>query len=183
MAGTLPLKVIALSLIIVGCGGGAAESIKTAPMPEGGDFTGVYHSPQYGEMNLVQTGNSVVGEYRKDERAGRINGSVEGNLLKFDWIERRALVLNKPVESKGKGYFHYLIDPANNEHVLKGEWGNGDQRTGGGPWNAWKSLRAKPQLSGGSEGTESGGTGSGSQEEQTPSSEQSPKNLDPLQGL
>jgi hypothetical protein len=112
-------------------------------------------------MNLVQTGNAVVGEYKKDERSGKLNGSVEGDLLRFDWVERRALVSNKPVETKGKGYFKYMIDPSNNEHVIKGEWGIGNQMTGGGPWNGWKSLRSKPHLSEGeSEGQRaSGGTG------------------------
>jgi hypothetical protein len=155
MKKTLPIYVIGLAFV-VGCGGSVA-SIKSGPMPEGGSFSGVYHSPQYGDMNLVQTGNAVVGEYKKDERIGRINGSVEGDTLHFDWVERRALIRNKPMETRGKGYFKYMIDPSTKEHVIKGEWGVGDQMTGGGPWNAWKSLRAKPHLSEESESSESSG--------------------------
>lgn len=160
MAIRLPLGLVALTLI-VGCGGASVDAkIKPGPMPAGGDFSGVYHSPQYGEMNLIQTGNAVVGEYKKDERTGRINGAVEGDLLRFDWVERRALVANKPVETKGKGYFKYMIDPSNNEHVIKGEWGIGSQMTGGGPWNGWKSLRSKPRLSGSeSENEQTSGSG------------------------
>jgi hypothetical protein len=157
MARKLPFVLIAF-ILAAGCGGPAVEMVKAGPMPEGGDFTGVYHSPQYGEMNLVQNGNSVIGEYKKDERTGRINGSVDGDVLRFDWVEKRALVLNKPVESKGKGYFRYMIDASTKEHVLKGEWGSGNQMKGGGPWNAWKSLKAKPQLSGDLSGSQASGS-------------------------
>jgi len=132
-------------------------------MPEGGTFTGVYHSPQYGEMQLVQTGDQVVGEYTKDEREGRINGTAEGNVLHFDWTESRKLVANRPTVTKGKGYFQYIVDAANDDHVLKGEWGLGDDETGGGPWNAWKSKSSKPHLS--SESESSGGESYGEPEE------------------
>jgi hypothetical protein len=135
-------------VLAAGCGGGATAAIKANPMPAGGNFTGVYFSPQYGEMNVIQTGNSVVGEFKKDERSGRINGTVEGDLLRFDWVEEKAMVSNRPTESKGRGYFRYLIDATNGDHILKGEWGIGDDETGGGPWNAWKSTRSQPKLSG-----------------------------------
>ncbi len=133
-------------LVALGCGGNTAD-VSAGTMPEGGGFTGVYHSPQYGEMHIIQTGDSVVGEYKKDERSGRINGSVEGDLMHFEWVEQKAMVANRPTETRGRGYFRYLIDPSTGDHVLKGEWGVGDNETGGGPWNAWKSKHSKPKLS------------------------------------
>ena len=142
-------------IVALGCGGNSAD-ISAGTMPQGGSFTGVYHSPQYGEMDLIQTGDSVIGEYKKDERSGKINGSVEGDLMRFEWVEQKAMISNRPTETRGRGYFRYLIDSATGDHVLKGEWGVGDNETGGGPWNAWKSKQSQPKLSGG-EGESSGG--------------------------
>jgi hypothetical protein len=133
-------------IVALGCGGGSAD-VSVGTMPQGGAFTGVYHSPQYGEMNIIQTGDSVVGEYKKDERSGRINGSVEGDIMRFEWVENKAMISNRPTETRGRGYFRYMIDPSNGDHVLKGEWGIGDNETGGGPWNAWKSKHSQPKLS------------------------------------
>ncbi len=147
MISTLRTAATTILLVTALACGGSTASVKQGPMPEGGTFTGVYHSPQYGEMHLVQTGEQVVGEYTKDERAGKINGTAEGNVLHFEWVETRKLVSNKPTVTKGRGYFQYMIDAANDDHVLKGEWGHGDDETGGGPWNAWKSKRSQPELS------------------------------------
>jgi hypothetical protein len=135
-------------ILAAGCGGGSATGIKANAMPAGGNFTGVYFSPQYGEMNVIQTGSSVVGDYRKDERSGRINGTVEGDLLRFEWVEEKAMISNRTTETKGRGYFRYMIDATNGDHILKGEWGVGDNDTGGGPWNAWKSTKSQPKLTG-----------------------------------
>ncbi len=147
---------VAFMVLLTGCGGGAA-SVNPGRMPEGGSFSGVFHSPQYGEMHLVQTGNTVVGEYKKDEREGKINGSVEGNLLRFEWVEKRALVSNRPTVTRGRGYFKYGINKANDEHEIRGEWGMGDEEQGGGPWIAYKSKHSKPQLSTDSTGSSSVG--------------------------
>jgi hypothetical protein len=123
-------------------------------MPTGGTFSGVWFSPQYGEMHMVQTGNAVVGEYRKDERAGRIQGTANGNLMRFEWTERRELVGGLPQTTRGRGYFHYGIDDAG-KHNLIGEWGIDDADSGGGAWNAYKLNRRNPELS--SDGSDTGG--------------------------
>jgi len=146
-----------LVIVVLGCGGNSSD-IVAGTMPEGGSFTGVYHSPQYGEMQIIQTGDSVVGEYKKDERSGKINGSVEGDIMHFEWVEQKAMVSNRPTETRGRGYFRYMIDPSTGEHVLKGEWGIGDNETGGGPWNAWKSKQSQPKLSTGSDESSGGET-------------------------
>jgi hypothetical protein len=57
--------------------------------------------------------------------------------------------------SKGHGYFRYIVDPANGDHVIKGEWGLGEQQTGGGPWNAFKAKGKEPKLTEHSSGGES----------------------------
>jgi hypothetical protein len=131
---------------ITACGSGEPK-IVAGTMPAEGTFTGVYYSPQYGEMNMIQNGNSVIGEYKQEMREGKIQGEATGDLLKFEWVEKKAMVSNRAQETRGHGYFRYVIDKGNGDHVLQGEWGLGDSMTGGGPWNGVKSKRKEPHLS------------------------------------
>lgn len=141
--------------------GASGPVIEPGKMPNGGSFTGVYFSPQYGEMNIIQNGSAVIGEYKQEERTGKIQGEASGDLMKFEWVEHKALVSNRAQETRGHGYFRYVIDKANGDHVIKGEWGLGDDLTGGGPWNAVKSKRKQPKLS----QKTSGGDASGDSDE------------------
>lgn len=136
---------IALGGLAIGCGGGNA-SIKPGTMPENGSFSGVYFSPQYGEMHLVQNGSAVIGKFKKDERSGKIQGEAEGDVLAFEWTEYKAMVSNRPQETRGHGYFRYVIDASNGDHVLKGRWGLGEEDSSGGEWNAYKSRTLEPDL-------------------------------------
>lgn len=129
-------------LAIAGCGGGGV-SIPEGPMPSGGSYTGVWHSPQYGRMEMTQTGQQVVGSYEKDERTGRIQGSVQGNVMRFEWTEEREMVAGRPVTTRGRGYFRYEIG-ADGDHYIRGEWGVDSNQTGGGEWNAVRDRRARP---------------------------------------
>ena len=138
------LGALALLLGIAGCGGGGV-SVPEGPMPDGGNFTGVWHSPQYGEMHMIQTGQSVRGEYTKDERHGTITGTVRGNVMRFEWSERRELVAGRPSTTRGRGYFRYAIGE-DTDHYIRGEWGHDNDISGGGPWNAVRDRRARPQL-------------------------------------
>ncbi len=134
---------------LVGCGSHRANraSIAPQPMPATGSFTGVYFSPQYGRMDIAQNGQTVVGEYTRDERRGQIQGLAVGNVLRFTWTEKRELVVGRPTISTGKGYFRYIIDRDGN-HKLLGEWGHDQSEVGGGPWNAVKSKKLAPKLLG-----------------------------------
>jgi hypothetical protein len=121
-------------------------------------------------MHLVQNGNAVVGKFKKDERSGNIQGEVEGDLLRFEWTEFKAMVSNRPQESRGHGYFRYMIDASNGDHVLKGRWGIDDEDDNGGEWNAYKSRSRDPDpdslgVEGPSSGGESEGGDEGSSEE------------------
>ncbi len=148
------LGLAAISMAIAGCGGGGV-SIDEGPMPSGGSFTGVWHSPQYGRMELVQTGQQVVGHYTKDERTGRIQGTARGNVLRFEWSEQRELVAGRPITTRGRGYFRYAIGD-DSDHYLRGEWGVDDAVTGGGEWNAVRDRRARPSVDSGGSGTSGG---------------------------
>lgn len=157
--------------LAIGCGGGGNAEVVAGTMPENGTFTGVYYSPQYGEMHLVQNGNAVVGKFKKDERSGKIQGEAEGDVMRFEWTEYKAMVSNRPQETTGHGYFRYMIDASNGDHVLKGRWGLGDDDTGGGEWNAYKSRTGQPDLESFGGGPTSGGDDSG--DESSDSSEES----------
>jgi hypothetical protein len=145
-------KIALLGSIVVaalsGCGGGAASrwSGEVGPMPEGGTFEGVWFSPQYGEMHLRQTGAQVIGEFTKDERHGNIQGTTQGNVLRFEWTERQELVPGRPAVTHGRGYWRFVVgdDGRNN---LMGEWGLEQNELGGGSWNAYQLRGRRPRLS------------------------------------
>jgi hypothetical protein len=128
------------------CGGTELPKIVSKSMPEGGSFTGVWHSPQYGEMHLRQNGSAVIGRFTKDERNGRIQGNVQGDLMRFEWTEKRELIAGRSVTTKGHGYFRIVNDEADKAWKLIGEWGHDADERGGGPWNAIKSPKAKVML-------------------------------------
>ena len=143
-------------------------------MPAGGSFQGVWFSTQYGEMQLVQNELDVVGEYEKNDRRGRIEGRVTGDVLRFRWTERRELVEGRPTITSGRGYFRYEIGQ-DAKHYLVGEWGHDMHETGGGPWRAYKLSKQRPQLS--SEPPSSPDAAGGEEEGS------SPQGSDDLEGL
>jgi hypothetical protein len=112
-------------------------------MPEGGSFHGVWQSPQWGEMHFCQQGSAIHGRYDRDERHGRVEGNVDGDLMRFGFEERRELVPGRPNVTKGHGYFRLVLDPHDQHQTLQGEWGHDDDYTGGGPWTGDK-LRREP---------------------------------------
>ena len=136
-----------LACALSACGGGIrGANVSPGPMPEGGNWQGRYHSVQYGEMRLCRTGSQVVGTYEKDERRGRIQGTLQGDVLRFQWSERRELVRGRPNLSEGRGYFQYSIE-ADGRHYLIGEWGHDENEVGGGPWRAYRlNLRANQRV-------------------------------------
>lgn len=129
-----------------GAGGGRAN-VSPGAMPSGATFTGVYSSPQYGEIHMIQTGAQVVAEYSHDERRGRIQGTAQGNLLRFEWTDTRELVVGRPNVTRGRGYFQYTRGEDNSDYLV-GEWGHENNETGGGPWRAVRLRNRQPSISG-----------------------------------
>ena len=163
---------VALVTLIAGCGGaGGRADVSPGVMPEGGTFGAVWNSPQYGRMDMVQNGSTVIGEYTKNERTGRIEGTAQGDLMRFTWSERRELVAGVPRINRGRGYFRMVKDGEG--FKLIGEWGHDDDETGGGPWNAIRT-RWRPRLStdttnnsSGGENDDSGDDGEGGSSDET----------------
>jgi hypothetical protein len=135
-------SVLLLGAMLGACGG-SNPALTAGTMPPDASFTGVYFSPQYGEMHLTQNGSSVVGEFTKDERSGKLQGEAQGDLLRFQWRESKAMISNRPQETRGYGYFRYMIDASNGDHILKGRWGLKPDNFEGGEWNAYKSRARK----------------------------------------
>lgn len=160
------LLLLGLTLLgLAACGGGGGRAnISPGVMPPGQTFTGVYSSPQYGEMQLVQTGVQVVAEYVQDERRGRIQGTVQGDLMRFEWSERRELVVGRPNVTRGRGYFRFLHGDDGSYYIL-GEWGHDQNETGGGPWRAVRLRNRRPRLSDGTGATVGGGEDTGSDDQ------------------
>lgn len=145
----IAVPILALAWVLGACGGsGQARIPDKGPMPDGGDFTGVWYSPEYGEMHLIQDGRAVRGWYQKNERTGTISGETHGNVLRFNWQEEREMVVGKPTTTRGRGYFVYDIevtDHGHDIHKVQGEWGLDGKDTGGGPWTATKSRKGTPK--------------------------------------
>lgn len=139
MVARTSIRPFVLSILLLGAlvlGAAACASPQTVPqpdpMPAGKSFSGIWYSPQFEHMHLRQSGDQVSGIYTY-KQGGRIEGTVEGNLLVIDWIEpgskeeaRRTM--------KGKAYLQLV--PKDDEAKLVGEWGYNEKTTGGGPWTA-----------------------------------------------
>jgi hypothetical protein len=158
--------ILSCALFAFGCGGAQHAKLNVGVMPAGGTFTGVWFSPQYGELHMQQNGATVIGKYSKDERQGRIQGSVQGDVMRFEWSETRELIVGRPTKTKGHGYFRLVKDESEDTWKILGEWGNDESEQGGGQWNAVKSKTRKPEL-----GDAAGGEGGSSGGEQDSSSE------------
>lgn len=169
----LALGTLIALVAVAGCGGGGRANVSAGPMPDGGSYSGIWHSPQYGEMHMAQSGSQIHGCYVMNERVGRIQGSIEGNLMRFEWSERREMVVGRPTLTRGRGYFLYQVG-GDGDHYIEGQWGHDDNESGGGPWRAVRdrrrSRRPNPEScgqggdSGGGEETEGGesfGSGGG----------------------
>ena len=148
LASVLWLVLAGIFALYGGCGGAPKHVIQVGPMPDGGSFTGVWFSPQYGEMHIEQNGSSAIGRYTKDERSGRIQGTVEGDVLRFEWTESRELIVGRPTETKGHGYFKLVKHDEDDTWNLDGRWGNDASEHDGGPWTGVKSKTRKPDVQG-----------------------------------
>lgn len=132
---------------LFGCGGSSLRAnISPGVMPETGSWQGRWASVQYGEMTLCQVGAQVVGTFEKDERRGRIQGTMQGDILRFQWTERREMVRGRPNISEGRGYFRYVLGD-DESHYAVGEWGHNEAEIGGGPWRAVRlNLRGNQRV-------------------------------------
>ena len=127
----------------IGCGGGGPKSpiLKPGEMPEGAVWKGVYFSPIYGNLHLVESGGEIKGAWRTvaGDSWGELTGKAEGNLLRYEWVEHRIGMVGPSADRTGRGYFKYSrkrTETTKDPDQIEGEWGLGDSESG----NAWKAT-------------------------------------------
>ena len=128
----LPILCLSLLLLLAAACSSGQKLPESKPLPADTTFGGVWFSPQYEHMFLRQTGDEVRGIYTY-ATGGTLEGTVDGNLLTFEWIDPgNKDEARRPM--KGKGYLQLVKD---GEKVrLVGEWGYDQSAFGGGPWEA-----------------------------------------------
>ncbi len=141
---------LAVSSTLVGCGPSAGEvkhaNVKPGSLPEGGEWNGVYYSTTFGYLHLVSDNKSANGAWRTTagDAWGEMSGEVDGDLLRFQWTERRIGAIGADATKKGHGYFKYTIPTPGEPHKIVGEWGLGESDSGA-PWEAIKQIRMEPK--------------------------------------
>ncbi len=148
---TIGLFIFAL---LTGCGGSKDALWTKAPMHPEGNFDGVYQS-DFGRLELTASPGSkdVTGLFEKNDKYGRIEGRIKGNLLFFTWTQWDEGMRGKPRETHGRGVFQYIVDEntvsggqIKYTHWMKGFWAY-EKAEPSNPWNAYKlSKKAKKQL-------------------------------------
>ena len=133
-----------VALGVVACGGEPEvkhATVKAGEMPAGGEWQGVYFSPLYGYLHIVADGKAVNGAWRTaaGDAFGELHGETDGNVLKYEWKERRIGAVGADAVKKGHGYFVYMIPKEGEAHEIKGEWGLGDNEAG----NSWQAVKQK----------------------------------------
>jgi hypothetical protein len=140
-----------VSLAATACSSGQDPAkhpvIKAGEMPQGAEWQGVYFSPLYGYLHIVTDGKAVNGAWRTaaGDAFGELHGEIDGNVLHYEWKERRIGAVGADAVKKGKGYFIYTIPKAGEAHEIRGEWGLGDDEAGN-KWQAVKQKNMPPDL-------------------------------------
>jgi hypothetical protein len=136
---------------IVACGSSQNEvkraNVKPREMPIGATWRGVYYSTLYGELHLEADGKSANGAWRTTagDSFGELHGEIEGDLLKFEWVERKIGMVGADAERRGRGYFRYMPKKEGEAEEIVGEWGLGESDAGN-EWKAVKQVRKEPNL-------------------------------------
>lgn len=165
-------------VVVVGCQKQAENpNLRAGEMPVGAEWKGVYFSPTYGNLHLIEDGDGITGRWRTagGEAWGELTGKVKGDLLRYEWTEHKIGLVGPSSTSTGHGYFKYFRPENGDSDEIRGEWGLHDTETGN-PWTATKQRNVQPnpasvmpdevegQFSGGDWDQESGKRGGGSEE-------------------
>jgi hypothetical protein len=137
------------SVALVACGGPPEvkhAQVKAGSLPEGGEWNGVYFSTQFGYLHLVSDNKSANGAWRTaaGDAWGELSGEIDGDLLRYQWTERKIGAIGADSTKKGHGYFKYTIPKPGEPHKIVGEWGL-DESDAGNPWEGVKQTRMEPK--------------------------------------
>jgi hypothetical protein len=122
-----------------------ADHINPGTMPEGGEWRGVYYNQVFGFLHVTTEGNALQGAWETEagDKWGELFGEINGDVVKFSWVERTKGVVGPASKSEGKGYFRYTIPNPKESHELKGEWGLGENEAGHS-WDCLKQTNMEP---------------------------------------
>lgn len=129
---------IALSLSFGALTGCAAPDavVPTAAMPAGESYSGLWYT-NFGEMKLTQKSDGSVRGTFDYKTGGNIEGTVTGGVLKFHWDQPGDFQVGRR-DVSGNGYLVLTVGEDGTE--CKGEWGYGENYTGGGTWTGTKAT-------------------------------------------
>jgi hypothetical protein len=117
------------------------------PMPAGETWPGVYNDAQLGDVQLVagREPNSVVGLWMGAGYWGAVNGTIDGDILRFVWSEHPVGPCAALGHARsGHGYFRYAI-MADRSTELHGEHGTGADELGT-HWTWTKQTGIAPDI-------------------------------------
>lgn len=147
----------AIALVSVGsvaCSSGGGEDAATAAnvkggvMPDGAAWKGVYYSQVYGYLHIMEEGSNAVGRWRTaaGDKWGELTGTIEGDVLRYEWTEHTIGMVGPNATSSGRGYFKYSRPSGEfTNDEIKGEWGSGEDEVGG-TWSAVKQKNQDPDF-------------------------------------
>jgi hypothetical protein len=150
------LSSLSLSLVLsvagalVACGPGSGDvqhaHEKPGAMPAGNEWNGVYFSQEFGYLHLVSDNRSANGAWRTTagDAWGEMTGTIEGDLMHYEWTERKIGAIGADATKKGHGWFRYTVPKEGEAAVIAGEWGLGESDAGA-PWKAVKQLHMDPK--------------------------------------
>jgi len=151
LLGSLSLSLLlSVTATLVGCGPGGPSvkhaTLKPGPLPAGGEWNGVYFSTQFGYLHLVSDNKSANGAWRTaaGDAWGEMAGECQGDILRYEWTERKIGAIGADATKKGHGYFRYTIPKEGEAAKIVGEWGLGESDAGN-PWEAVKQIRMEPK--------------------------------------
>jgi len=115
-------------------------------MPEGNEWTGVYFHPVYGYLHMIEQDQKVIGKWQRTDKSawGQLSGTKNGNVLHFQWTEKKYGLVGPSASQTGRGYFVYAIGKDEIAN-LTGEYGLGQDEVGS-EWNCVKQQRMNPDL-------------------------------------
>jgi hypothetical protein len=141
------------TIATTGCGAGGGDAklanVKAGELPHGETWKGVFYSELYGNLHLVPTGSKVVGKWERPhkEKYGKLKGTIDGDVLHFEWTEHLNGVVGPNSERTGHGYFKFKVAvETNGEPSIIGEIGKGGDEVGS-PWDAIRQKNIEPDLS------------------------------------
>lgn len=136
----------------VACGPDGPEAktanVKPGAMPSDASWEGVYYDVLFGELHLEEDGNSIKGKWQRPLKGqwGKVEGTVDGNLMRFSWEEYVDGLTGPNSRKKGRGYFVYSRPAGDNvDDIIDGEIGRGENEVGI-EWHAIKQRQRKPNL-------------------------------------